>query len=139
MFNARLFLCCTLTCLHTRPRCFWVHTQVLWYSHSSWISAKTVFYLFFMLWFQAIRCGTRGKPMHSSHFAPPCFSAMTSSSMSVSSLRFLKAADGWTPLQTAFLVGMPTANKCYLLFLGALCFFQPHASLESMARVCMSV
>ncbi len=101
--------------------------------------SQDCFLSFFMLWFQAIRCGTRGKPMHSSHFAPPCFSAMTSSSMSVSSLRFLKAADGWTPLQTAFLVGMPTANKCYLLFLGALCFFQPHASLESMARVCMSV
>ncbi len=95
--------------------------------------SQDCFLSFFMLWFQAIRCGTRGKQMHSSHFAPPCFTAMTSSSLSVSSLRFLKLLmDGRLYKQHSWLVCQLQTNAISffwgtLLFPGS-CLFGKHGT-----------
>lgn len=65
-----------LTCLSLHPCCFWNHMQLLWYSLSSWISAS-LFPIYLTLSTIPLTCITLGKQAHTSDFALPLFSAIT--------------------------------------------------------------
>lgn len=113
----------------TRPSCFWNHTQVLWYSHSSRISTEIVLnlslFFFFKLSFEVWHLGKTNMQFSC---APPCLFRQDQQLTNIYSL-LCEPTNRWMPLQTAFLVVMPTGTNAVSLF--------PPASLGSMAcRVC---